>query len=185
MYFSCFAKKSTKRRRLKKALKLCAPAHRAALLKNLSGAHLRWRWNTLTYILFGQKMFRFFAQRVIWCHIGRVARAEPPLSVKTQPDNKFFPLSSSGRYQVRAGGFQRGRLWCGSYQPQRPFGRILWLLSWRDKKVTYIVTQDRIWLIYCELGKDFPHKLQKMENFCILYWTQMSAWGIMRERSQI
>ena len=39
MYFSCFAKKSTKRRRLKEALRLCAPAHRAALLKDSHGAH--------------------------------------------------------------------------------------------------------------------------------------------------
>ena len=75
MYFSCFAKKSTKRRRLKEALKLCVPAHRAALLKNLSGAHSRWRWRTLTYILFKQKMFRFFARRVIAEHIGRAGQS--------------------------------------------------------------------------------------------------------------
>ena len=77
-----------------------------------------------------------FARRASSTHIGRSARAEPPLSERPQPESKFCPLSSSGRYQVRAGGFQRGRLWCGSNQPQRPFGRILWLLSWRDKKVT-------------------------------------------------
>ena len=42
---------------------MLAPASKAALLKNLSGAHLRWRWSTLTYILFGQKMFRFFCPK--------------------------------------------------------------------------------------------------------------------------
>ena len=80
MYFSCFAKKSTKRRRLKEALScllisalragLCpvalrnapagAAASKAALLENPSGAHLRRLWSTLTSILFKQKMFRFF-----------------------------------------------------------------------------------------------------------------------------
>ena len=75
MYLSCFAKKSTKRRRLKEALKLCAPAHRAALLKNPSGAHLRSFRSTLTYILFKQKMFRFFARRVIAEHIGRACQS--------------------------------------------------------------------------------------------------------------
>ena len=39
MSFSCFAKKRTKRRRLKEALRLCAPAHRAALLKDPPGTH--------------------------------------------------------------------------------------------------------------------------------------------------
>ena len=137
MYFSCFAKKSTKRRRLKKALKLCAPAHRAALLKNLSGAHLRWRWSTLTSILFGQKVFRRFCPKGDICKkTAERTSWNSPLTVKLQPYNKFCPLSSSGRYQVRAGGFQSGRLWCGSYQLQRSFGRILWLLSWRNKKVT-------------------------------------------------
>ena len=115
---------------------MLAPASKAALLKNLSGAHLRWRWSTLTYLLFKQKMFRFFARRVIFPISAERTSWNSPLSARLQPDNKFCPLSSSGRYQVRAGGFQRGRLWCGSNQPQRPFGRILWLLSWRDKKVT-------------------------------------------------
>jgi hypothetical protein len=50
---------------------LLAPASKAALLKNLSGAHLRWLWSTLTSILFGQKMFRFFARSVIAVQIGR------------------------------------------------------------------------------------------------------------------
>ena len=38
MYFSCFAKKSTKRRRLKEALKVALPRAPAALLKNSPGA---------------------------------------------------------------------------------------------------------------------------------------------------
>ena len=83
MYFSCFAKKSTKRRRLKEALScllisalragLCpvalrnapagAAASKAALLKNLPGAHLRKFWSTLTYLLFGQKVFRHFCPK--------------------------------------------------------------------------------------------------------------------------
>ena len=50
---------------------LLAPASKAALLKNLSGAHLRWRWSTLAYLLFVQKMFRFFARRVMVEKIGR------------------------------------------------------------------------------------------------------------------
>ena len=44
---------------------MLAPASKAALLKNLSGAHLRWLWSTLTSILFGQKVFRLFARKVI------------------------------------------------------------------------------------------------------------------------
>ena len=59
MYFSCFAKKSTKRRRPRGA-ELIAPAIKAAPLET-PGAHLRWLRSTLTSILFMQKMSRFFA----------------------------------------------------------------------------------------------------------------------------
>ena len=48
MYFSCFAKKSTKRRRLKRALSVVLPHAKAAPLKNLSGTHSGLRWSTLT-----------------------------------------------------------------------------------------------------------------------------------------
>ena len=115
-----------------------AAASKAALLKNLSGTHLRWRWSTLTSILFGQKVFRRFCPKGDICKkTAERTSWNSPLTVRLQPDHKFCPLSSSGSLLERAGGFQRGRLWCGSNQPQRPFGRILWLLSWRDKKVTY------------------------------------------------
>ena len=39
LYFSCFAKKSTKRRRLKRALKAVLPRVPVAPLKNLPDAH--------------------------------------------------------------------------------------------------------------------------------------------------
>ena len=40
MYFSCFAKKSTKRRRLKEALSVALPRAKDALLKNPPVTHL-------------------------------------------------------------------------------------------------------------------------------------------------
>ena len=89
MYFSCFAKKSTKRRRprgaeliahlraksrprrLRSETRLRAQPQSKPPPLETPGAHFRWCWSTLTYILFGQKMFRFFVQMVGKAYIGR------------------------------------------------------------------------------------------------------------------
>jgi len=52
---------------------LLAPASKAALLKNPSGAHLRRLWSTLTSILFGQKVFRLFCPKGNCCAVSNIA----------------------------------------------------------------------------------------------------------------
>ena len=87
MYFSCFAKKSTKRRRPRGA-ELLAPASKAAPLET-PGTHLRSFWSTLTYILFGQKMSRFFARRVSFMRNGRAGVVEQPAFVLSLNQSNF------------------------------------------------------------------------------------------------
>ena len=120
MYFSCFAKKSTKRRRPRGA-ELLAPASKAALLKNLSDTHLRWRWSTLTYILFVQKMFRFFVRKV---SLEKNRQSGPkwnsPLSVRLQSANKLCPLRYSAVAKCVPGVVhRRGRLGSRERDTQR------------------------------------------------------------------
>ena len=84
------------------ALRLCAPAHRATPLET-PGAHLRWRWSTLTYLLFGQKVFRLFCPKGSLEERRQSVESGAAAISKIVISNKFDSLRYSRAYQVRDG----------------------------------------------------------------------------------
>ena len=141
-------------------------------------------------------MFRFFARRVNSAYIGRAPRAKPALLVKPQPENKVCPLRCASRYQVRAGGFQRGRL-CAR---ERPASAPLWLISlvtflFSDKKVTLPHLQEfctpKFFHSPCGMWKTFlwknvtkkflPQALWKSYSFQHLPCGEISVAALMQK----
>ena len=156
MSFSCFAKKRTKRRRPRGAELLahlraksrtssgCAPK-RACGRSRKQSRPLGYPRRALTMVpahlnldpVWGKSVPAFLHKGKVPQKDGRAARAEPPLSAGPKPDNKFCPLRCSGGWITRDGWIlKEGVFLRGSAELSASLSRILWLLSWRDKKVT-------------------------------------------------
>ena len=112
MLLSCPAKKVTKECGLRGARRQRAPLRIPRRHTELQHGDEQLKTTILGNLCFGQKIGTFFART-------------------------GFELRCSSGCQVRAGGFQRGRLWCGSNQLQRPFGRLL-LVLFLAKQEKYI-----------------------------------------------
>ena len=106
-------------------------------------------------------MSRFFARRVILRRIGRAARAEPPLFIKPQPENKFCPLRCARGIVSARRGFPKGAALVRELPASAPL--------WPHSLVTFLAGQESNTTALTEVlhSKSFPQPLWNVERISV------------------